>query len=175
MTAPLFDTGVRWRISSAWARQAHECTLAGILARCGGACCKGDTYWPSRAYGTVCGNLGPAGCVLPDADKPVTCLLYPLRLNHSGALVLHHRATFGKGICKGNHGQGPPLIDALEGQLTELFGADQYAHVRADVLGGRDSWFEVPAAVLAAYEDEERRAKVDAPVVPRRQLPVAGK
>lgn len=122
---------VRWRVSRELTKP-HDCTVAGILGRCGAGCCRSALYWPSRVYGNpgnACGNLGPAGCVFSLADRPVTCLLYPLRLR-GDMLLLHHRARLATSVCKGNHGQGPPLIDALEAHLTALFGADQYADLR---------------------------------------------
>jgi hypothetical protein len=153
-----------WRVSAAWAAKQHECTLAGILKRCAGRCCYGPTFWPARAYDIgplhACGNLGEHGCVLSPADKPVVCLLYPLKVNANNTLVLHAKAALPSGpICRGNHGEGPPLIVALEPSLTELFGAEQYARVRADVLAGRDSYFWPSEAVLAAAEAEGREAE----------------
>jgi hypothetical protein len=163
---------LRWRVSAAWSRRAHDCTLAGIEARCHGGCCYGPTYWPAVSYpggpeGGPCGNLGPEGCRWSGADRPVTCLLYPLRLNRAGMLVLHHRTTTASSICKGNHGQGPALIDAMEYSLTSLFGAEQYARVRAEVMAGRDTYFEVPAEVLASYELEQAQEAVREQPVPR--------
>lgn len=151
----------RIKVSAAWLSRKHDCTLAGIHARCNGGCCYGNAFWPGKSGARempdgrrACDHLGPAGCVLPPADKPVTCLLYPLMINNHGTVVLHHRATFGTGVCKGNHGNGPPVVDALRDNLTELFGAEQYARVRADVLAGRDSWLDVPPAVAAARARE---------------------
>lgn len=163
---------VRWRISSAWARAAHDCTLAGIRARCGGRCCYGPTYWPAISSptgpdGGPCANLGPEGCRWADADKPVTCLLYPLRLNRAGMLVLHHRTTMQTSVCAGNHGQGPPLIDAIAPQLRELFGADEYDRVRGEIMAGRDSYFEPSLGVLAAYELELAQEALREPPIRR--------
>ena len=164
-----------WKVSAKWLAGRHECNLAGIHARCGGACCwsgPSGTYWPPRAFagernahglepgprGNPCGHLGPNGCVLSPEDKPVICHLYPLLLNSSGTLVKHNRTTFAKGVCKGNHGHGPPLIDAIAPSLIQLFGEEQVARVREDVLAGRDSYFEIPPDVAVAYALEESRA-----------------
>lgn len=151
---------VRWAVSAKWLSKPHECNLAGILARCGGGCCRSPSFWPpvsgARRDGAhvLCDWLGPQGCRLPAEDKPVTCLLYPAILNDHDKLILHHRTTFANSVCKGNHGNGPPLIDALGDNLVELFGPAQYARVRADVLAGRDSFFDVPPAVVAAKARE---------------------
>lgn len=169
--ATLWPEAPRWRVSAAWLRRQHDCTLAGILGRCGAACCTSG-FWPPAAYHAgepgPCGMLGPRGCTFAPADKPVTCHLYPLRVRN-GLLGLHHRATYERGVCKGNHGRGPMLIDALRANLTELFGEEQYERVRAELLAGHDSYFEVPPQVLAAYEREEQWASALTPPRPRSQ------
>src|SRR5262245_12825514 len=163
----------RWKVSAAWARRAHECNLAGILRRCHGGCCRTASFWPPRAFAhddgtpTTCGRLGPGGCTYAPADKPVVCHLYPLTLNDSGTLVLHHRATTHSGVCKGNHGEGPPLIVALADNLIHLFGAEQYERVRAAVLTGQDSYFDPPPAVVAALNREHDWAATKTPPEPR--------
>lgn len=159
----------QWRVSAAWLAKPHDCTLRGIMARCGAACCKGTTYWPPRTGGDTghCPHLGPGGCQYTPADRPVTCLLYPLVLNASGTLVLHSRATTQRGICKGNHGRGEPLVVVLEAPLVALFGAAQYARVRAAVLAGTDSYFVVPAAVAQAYAAEQAMAAANVVPPPR--------
>src|SRR5262245_41267111 len=153
----MLGTGTRWRVSAAWFKRPHDCTLRGIRNRCGAACCHGYVYWPPRTggYGD-CPHLGLEGCTLdPVVDRPVTCLLYPVVLNKAGTLVLHNRATTAQGICKGNHGRGEPLIDSLADNLAALFGAEQVARVRAAVMEGRDSYFDVPEQVERAYEAEQ--------------------
>lgn len=169
------DVPTRWRVSAAWAAKAHECTAAGIAARCHGNCCRTMAFWPPNSAtapgATGCPKLGPDGCTFAQADKPVTCLLYPFVVNKSGTIVLHQRATFAKGVCCGNYGNGPPLIDAARGGLVELFGEEQYARVRADVLGGRDGFFDVPPAVAAAWVRERELAAMKAPPQPRSDVP----
>ena len=165
------DLPTRWRVSAAWLAKQHDCTPRGIADRCGGGCCTNVNYWPpSTGTGAGCPYLGGPdnpGCTLSAADRPVTCLLSPLLVNANGTIVLHARATTGHGVCKGNFGRGPMLIDALQGQLTALFGPDAVARVRADVVAGRDSYFDVPADVLAAYEREHRWALGNVLPVPR--------
>jgi hypothetical protein len=162
-----------WGVSAAFLTKKHNCTLAGITARCGGACCYGPTFWPGRVSSTTehkaCPRLGDKGCTFSDNDKPVTCHIYPLRLNKNNKLVLHHRAMFPTGICKGNFGNGPMLVDAMRNNLIALFGEAQYTRVRADVIAGKDSYFEVPPAVFAAYEAEFALELANKPPVPRSQ------
>lgn len=153
-----------WKVSAAWTGKQHDCTLEGILARCKGSCCHSETYWPPAASKGIredhgCTYLGDAGCRLPAEDKPVTCLLYPLRLNSSGSIVLHHRTMWETSCCAGNHGKGPPLIVAMEDSLVGLFGRAQYERVKADILAGKDSFFTVPPPVLQAIKDEEEWEK----------------
>ena len=150
-----------WKLSAAWASKRHNCTLAGIVSRCNAACCYGPTFWPGRVGNTPedhrCQRLGPRGCTFSLEDKPISCLLYPLRLNKSGTLILHQRATYSRGICKGNFGDegGPLLIDALRECLVVLFGQEQYKQARADVLAGSDACRVPSAELLRQYYREE--------------------
>ena len=163
---------IAWRVSAAWVTRQHDCTLHGIETRCGGACCYSTKYWPPAAFGAIngrCGHLGDAGCVLGPADKPVKCHLYPLLLRN-GLLQQHFRVTCSsKGLCKGNHGQGPMLIDALRDGIIHLFGQDQYDKLRADVLAGRDGMLMVPDHVAKAYEAEAAEEASMQKVPPRSQ------
>lgn len=161
-----------WRLSGAWARKRHDCTLAGIIGVCGAACCyagPGGTRWPARAYGPGnqrCGWLGDQGCTLGDA-RPVTCLLYPFKVNAAGTIVLHHRTVGETSCCAGNHGQGPMLIDAMRGSFTVLFGALAYDRARAAILAGRDAVIPVPDAVWDAYAREAGQEAANSPPVAR--------
>ena len=159
----------RWKISAKWASRRHECNLAGIRARCGGTCCKSPSFWPPMAspHPEVlgCVHLGPAGCTLAPKDKPIVCHLYPLTLNKNDKLVVHNRATTEKGRCKGNHNNGPMIIDVLKDSLIELFGEAQYNRVRADIVSGKDSYFVLSKELLEQWERE--KAWAEANVVPR--------
>lgn len=166
MTGPTLWGGVVWRVSAAWVTRQHDCTPQGIEERCGGACCRMKGYWPSSAYGGVCEHLGDQGCTLSAADKPVGCHLYPLLLRRD-LLSGHHIATMPNGACAGNHGRGPMMLDALRSGLVHLFGQEQFDRVRADVLAGRDSYFDVPPAVALAMEDEAALEADNLPVLPR--------
>jgi len=164
MTLDLPDVPpVVWRVSPELAKP-HECTLVGIMSRCGGGCCKSPTYWPPTAYGRedhTCGNLGPTGCVLLPDDKPISCLLYPLRLMRGDIIALHHRTRFSKGICRGNHGTGPPLVDALRDNLITLFGEEQVDRVRAAVMGGHGSFVYPSPDLVAQLRAETAREELN--------------
>lgn len=164
---------VRWKVSAKWAAKRHDCTLHGILKRCGGMCCKNPHLWPPSAGGKGgCVHLGEKGCTLAPEDKPVVCHLYPLKLNGSGTLIVHHGAIFAKGMCKGNHGEGPPIIETVGESLAGLFGREQYERVHADVMAGRDSYFDVPPAVLAAVAREHEWEEQNIPPKPRTRTPI---
>ncbi len=145
---------MKWRVSAAWLTKQHDCTPTGIAERCHGGCCYSTRWWPPAAYGNPdgrCGYLGEAGCVLAPDDKPVKCHLYPLLVRRD-LLQQHFRVTCSaRGMCKGNHGRGPILIDAIRDSLVHLFGQEQYDKLREDVTNGRDGVVEVPEDVYAAY------------------------
>jgi len=146
----------RWRTSAKWLSKRINCTPEGITgaAGCHGRCCYGPTFWPGKAGpGDVCEHLGPSGCQLGQADKPVTCLLYPLRVNKAGRLIVHNRSI--TGCCKPCYREGPPIVEAIRGNLEELFGVEQVARLMAETLAGRDTWLDVPASVLEAIQREE--------------------
>jgi hypothetical protein len=111
--------------------------------------------------------LGPDGCTFSVDDKPVTCALYPLTVNRAGTLILHHKAMMPTSPCKDAYRNGPMLVDALRDHLVSLFGPDQVARVRADVVAGRDSFFDVPPAVAAAWVRERDLAAGNMPPEPR--------
>lgn len=165
-----------WKVSAAWLGKSHDCTLPGILARCHGGCCTsppGRNYWPAMASGRAdhaCHYLGAQGCTLPLIDKPITCLLYPVRVNTKRTMILHYRTTVSTSVCAGNHGQGPPLIVAMEDSLVAVFGRDQYDRVQRDVLAGADSYFVVTTAVRQAIADEETWEQKNVVPLPRSRL-----
>lgn len=156
------DQHVWWRFPASLANFRLDCTLQGILTRCNGGCCTTQKYWPPRA-GVVpdkCDNLGPTGCRLGDA-RPVTCALYPLRLNDNGTLVVHFRGVHQKGgVCNSCKGRGPVLIEAIDGSLTAIFGAEQSARIQREVMAGRDALARLPPnavrqlAVEKAWEEQ---------------------
>lgn len=162
-----------WKISAAWATKRHNRTVAGIMSRCHAACCYGPTFWPGRVGNTseskACQRLGPKGCTFAPEDKPLSCHLYPLRLNSSGTLILHQRAIYAKGICKGNFGDndGPLLIDALKDNLTTLFGKKQYEQARKDVMAGHDGSFTPSPELMRQYYREQEWEEANLPPQPR--------
>ena len=117
------------KVSSAWLSKIIDCTLDGILNGCHGRCCTGMSFYPSRSNiqdGIVVGYcywLGKQGCILPDEDKPVKCLLYPFVINGNNSLVLHGRAL--TSICKECYNKGnKPIIETQRHNLSLLFGND---------------------------------------------------
>jgi hypothetical protein len=173
VVAPSAGPALRWRVGAKTMTARHDCTLSGIQARCGGGCCRAGpsrSYWPARAYGDVCGNLGPSGCTLSPDDKPVTCLLYPLVAHDDkGSIVLHHRTRLPTSVCRGNYGQGPMLIDAIADNLRTLFGDAEFERVHAEVTAGRDSYFDVPPDIAEAVRREHGWADRSLKPVPRSQ------
>lgn len=165
------DQPTYWRLSGAWLRKPHDCTLHGITERCGARCCNAGsdgTRWPASAFGTEpgspCGYLGPQGCTLTACDRPVKCHLYPLVLKGS-SVIRHFRAG---PVCAGNAGQGPPLIDALRDSLVELFGVQEYERAREEILGGAEyALVKVPPEVVQAVAQEDLEEMGNEAPIPR--------
>lgn len=157
MAEQLFPTVTRWKISYKCAIQQLDCTVRGITrdGGCGGACCKTMSYWPPKA-GDVqnrCDNLGPTGCILGDG-KPITCHLYPWRLNKHGTLILSHTGfTLGNTCAPCKH-HGPRAIDVILPSLRLLLGPIDAHRIMADIDAGRDPVFDVPPALEAAWNEE---------------------
>ena len=121
----------------------------------------------------ACGHLGPEGCDMGVADKPITCLLYPALVSKNDLLVLHNRATTAYGPCKGNHNHGPLLIDVLEQPLVHLFGQGEYDRVRVDVVSrGQDSHLTLSPNLTAQWLAEREVEKRNDKPIPRRQYSV---
>ena len=152
----------RWKVSAKWLSRPHDCTPAGIADKCGGHCCRWDAWPPRSGEGNVCPMLSAAGCTLGER-RPVTCHLYPLRLNDNGTLVKHHRAGMSTSVCDGCANTGPPLVDAIADDLTYLFGADEYQAMRDSVHAGKDYMVQVPAWVLSDLQREAELEAINAP------------
>ncbi len=157
----------RWKLLPGTGLLPYECTLKGIQSTCGGACCR-TGWWPPKPDG-ACVHLTPTGCGMDD-ERPVACHLYPLQVNANGTLVLHGLTRWKHTMCKTNRGAegAPPLIDALRPGLVALFGAREWGAAKDDLLAGRAHWFDVPAWVLAAIEQEARWEAAGLPPEPRR-------
>lgn len=157
------DRPVVWKISAAWSSKIIDCTPRGIATACGAKCCQGNTYWPPKASGTgQCANLSADGCNLR-ADRPVTCLLYPLRLV-GNSLVLHGRTLIPKsGYCAPCYKQGTQTIaEALRSSFEILFGVPGADTIIRNTLQGIDSYVAVPDWVLKSLADEQRWEKANA-------------
>jgi site-specific DNA-adenine methylase len=151
--------GHKLKLSAAWASKRLDCTEDGITrdGGCGGRCCNSKSFWPPVAgkVDGACDLLGDKGCTLKTADKPVGCLLYPLKLNKTGTtIVLHHRAP--NGLCKPNMGKGPMLIEAMAGGLATLLGKSVADDLVAAVKAGKDPELELPDEVVDAMRVEAR-------------------
>lgn len=172
---PLPGMPLVWRLPHTVALIRYECTLKGILKRCGGRCCSSPSFWPPKSGPNhTCVHLGPQGCTIGN-DRPVTCHLYPLRIKDTTLFI--HGATRWPAVCKGNRGadDAPPLIDSIRSGLIAIFGEAEVVAARADVMAGRDAYLRVPAWVPAALEAEDalEAANVPPPAVdPLRPHPV---
>lgn len=161
-----------WEISANWAKHHLNCTLDGIKSVCGGMCCKSQTFWPPASGHRLghdgCVHLGPNGCQL-GADRPVTCHMYPLKVNSAGKWVMHHRITQGPRHmhCGANYDAGPMIIEAIYPSLVTLFGKAQADGAVEDVKNGINPILSVPPSVAAALEREEKWALENVPPEPR--------
>ena len=162
--------GVRWKMSAKWLTKRLDCTVKGITRQggCGGRCCKTKRYWPGMTGdGGVCPFLGFHGCAIPVGQRPVICLIYPLRLNKNGTLVAHDKAFMRGGVCRPCYNKGPYLIDALYAELAVLFGEEQTAAAYSEILCGRDFTVDVPKWVADSLELEHRLESECRPPAPR--------
>ncbi len=147
----------KWKISAKWANRVIDCTVAGIVGRCGGKCCY-DQFWPGSAQPQPnggCFYLGPKGCTLDVEDRPVTCHLFPFKLNQNNTLTQWHRATMKNQCCAPNFNEGQQtIIETMEQSLRLLFGDAQADAILAGVRGGKDVEVNVPEHVERAYLQE---------------------
>ena len=135
-------------ISAKWANKVHACGQHFEI--CGGACCQ------ALAPVKPCAKLTATGCKFGFRDRPIVCLIYPFRVNKNSKLVLHNKATFKKGTCKGLYGMGvTPVILTIKEHLKAAFGAAQFRRVFDSICLGKDSFFLVENEVIRAYEIEE--------------------
>lgn len=162
-------SGAQWKISAAWASKRMDCTLHGITrpGGCGGACCKSQAFWPPMSGENACPKLGPKGCTFEQADMPITCLLYPLRENKSGLLVVHHRAITGH--CKSNYKQGPTIIESMRTELGVMFGSEETERIIGEILAGRDAIVDVPNHIVRSMKIESEWEQANLPPKARRE------
>jgi hypothetical protein len=152
-----------WKISAKWASKRLNCTPQGILrdGGCGGHCCKMKSFWPPSSNkknpAAGCPKLGPNGCTFTPEQKPVTCHIYPMKLNKNNTLVLHHRITQGV-VCENCwlDAKGPMLVEAMRPNWVALFGEGEADRIIKFVRAGMDVLVPVPKKILKAYEREEQ-------------------
>jgi len=158
---------VQWKMTAKTGSIKYDCTLNGIQKRCGGCCVSTTlTCWPPKSGdGGVCPALGENGCQL-GMGRPVTCHLYPLRLNPNNTLILHGATRF-PNMCKGNrnHPDGPMLVDALRFNLIALFGEQQVSDARESFLSGNDFYFTPLNWVIPAIKMEEEFEEKNLPPI----------
>lgn len=152
----------QWKVSASWLSKPFNCTVEHILSEngCNGKCCHNMSTWPTRAWTTgQCAYLGPAGCVLPFPNRPITCILFPVTFIKSpieapdeNTFVLWQRSIFPHSMCKGAYKSGPPLVVVMEEAFCLIFGRRAYERVKRDVLEGRDSYFEISDEILTEFQ-----------------------
>ncbi len=139
---------VYWKVSAKWMNKLLSCQPPAV---CGGECCHIFDFYHNKP-GT-CNYLDTTGCTLLGIKKPITCLLYPLRLSASNTLVLYIRVVQGA-KCQGCYGHGEPIIKALESNLITLFGVRNYIDMRDNVKQGTGFEFRVPDSVAMRLSQE---------------------
>lgn len=148
-----------WSISAAWGQKHLDCGTQEGIKRCKGACCSYDKFWPPRVGEENCKFITPKGCSLDMNNRPVTCLLYPFRLNKSNKLVLHIRITLKFWMCNVNYGKGPMVVVGMQNCFNALFGEKTTDCITTFVKDGRGLTFRVPENVVLAYYDEKDKEK----------------
>lgn len=135
---------VRIKVSAAWVSKEIGCAMPYIATHCGGGCCRSKAFYPPKSGGRAdgkCARLTDTGCEFDAINKPLICLLYPLVIKNN-TLVLHGRALLG--CCKKNYKVGGLSIwEQNKGNLTILFGEEQWERVNESVKRGEDSWLEL--------------------------------
>jgi hypothetical protein len=154
--------GSYWIISSKWMLKRFDCTPEGIRTKCHGKCCYAPLWPGCTGKDGKCPHLGAKGCTIQRLeDRPITCLLYPLKLNKSrrNTLVVHLKGILKNMPCEKSYGSGPPLIDIMKGTFSILFGSDVYDRLREQVLKGKDFQVHLPKEVAERYKMEKQFEK----------------
>jgi Fe-S-cluster containining protein len=150
---------MKLEVSAKWAVQVIDCTLEGIIKRCHGTCCSSKSFWPPKASGGTCKNLGPQGCVLGD-EKPIECLLYPFRIQ-GDKLNVHGRALISH--CRPNHKVGGQSIaEANRANLALVFGEAQADAIVRAAKDGQNIKIDLPQWVADALAVEARWEEANA-------------
>src|SRR4030043_815558 len=156
----LFDNGAYWKISSKWMLKRFDCTPEGIRTKCRGKCCYGPLWPGCTGKDGKCPFLGENGCKISDITKrPITCLLYPLKLNKNNTLVVHLKGILKNMPCEKCYGSGPLLIDLMGDTFSFIFGPDNFERIRNQVLGGKDEFICLKTSILERYKKERELEK----------------
>ena len=168
---------VVWKLSAAWANKNLDCTLSGIINKCHGMCCSSPTFWPPIAgkkeedRGKPCHHLGEKGCKFDLDDRPLNCLLYPLRLNKNNTLVWHVHGLLPHGACRPCYKSGPPVFEALKDHLTSLFGKEQVDKAAKEITRGHDTYFYPSDKILEDVRREHSWSEANKIPEPRSAFP----
>lgn len=150
-----------WSLSARSARMHLDCSPEGIERGCGGACCAwhNEAFWPANSSPshTSCPQRGPEGCLLGDA-RPVTCHLYPFKLNPMNMLVAHFW-SLKHGCCHPNTHTSRTIWESIRPSFEYLFGREQVERADAHIEAGADPHFRVPIRIAERYLLEAEWAK----------------
>ncbi|HYE58693.1 MAG TPA: DUF3109 family protein [Rhodothermales bacterium] len=99
-----------------------------------------------------------------DIQKPISCALYPIRIQNYGDLdvINYERISLCDSARACGVRAGIELSAFLEGPLTRRYGAVWYARFREAVRERRETLFPPPASPLSP-SDPAPRARVDGP------------
>ena len=168
-----FETQKFFKLSAKWASKPFCCTVEHIQKKCRGACCfnNNNNFWPGNSSGKEdCFYHSETGCTLSVDDRPIACLLFPLRIHSSGLIRMYHRALFTKGICKGAYRVGNMLIEEMGWALRSVFGDVVYEQAVLSVKKGKDFIFPATEQIQKILKYEEYCEKNKVPPTPRRKI-----
>ena len=149
---------VYWKFSSKWLSKQLDCTLNGILTKCGAGCCRNDRvkFWPpSSGQDGKCPWLGEKGCKLPWENRPIECLMAPLVVRNNSVGLHIYAVTIKGGTCNKCYKSGPRVVDALADCLILLFGVDNYKRIKEGVDNDLDISVELSKVFLERLQHEE--------------------
>lgn len=162
---PGVDDEIYVKVSAKWTGRRLNCTVDGIVSRedpkyvgCEAGCCRLPMFYPAKSNNNgkgPCYFLGDKGCTMELKDRPVTCNLFPLRLNKNNTLVGWGRTYLPGAACSACANEGPLMIEALRPGLVDLFGEGQTDAAIESVKRGIDPVLVVRPEVMGALLREE--------------------
>jgi len=164
---------VPWKFSAAWLGKHFDCGTETGFKRCVGACCKSPKYWPVNVQPQAdggCFHLTDTGCQLLMENRPITCLLFPLKfvakppfktgigwMTESVKIILYGRACIISSTCGINYKKGPTLVSSLAPQLIILLGSENYLTLLEQTLMGIDTIIYPQKHIHTKLVDEIRK------------------